>query len=66
MIKVKRKELLLLMAHKGCNGTDLAKSVGMPQPNMSQIICGKSIRAETALKICKALECNFDDVFVVE
>ena len=65
MITAKKAELQSKMVRAGYTGKSLAKASGITQGYMSFIMRGKrQILPPTAKKICDALECEFDDVFM--
>ena len=62
-----RKEAITGLAiRRGFTGAGLARATGLTQGHVSQIMSGKrSILPPTAIKICSALDCQFDDIFVI-
>jgi len=54
-MRIDKVKIMVAMAKKGLNQTELAKVVGMSRGNLSTIINGKRCKAETLLKIAKAL-----------
>ena len=66
-IKVKVKELNLEMARKFFTQKKLADEIGINPVAISLIINGKNgASQDTAEKICKLFEKEFDDLFVLE
>ena len=66
MITSKKAELSRRMIKAGYSGKDLAKAVRVTQGYMSMILNMKrSIMPATVKRICDALNCDFDDVFVI-
>jgi len=66
MIKVKQQEFKIAMAIKGFTGAELSRATGISQSYIAQIISGKrSVLATTSSKICKALQSEFDDIFII-
>ena len=67
MIIAKSKALSALMIRAGFTGAELARTAGITQGYANQIINGKrTTRPPTAKKICDALGCRFDDVFLIK
>ena len=55
------------MIRTGYTGAGLAKATGLTQGYMSFVLRGKrTVLPPTAKKICKALGCEFDDVFIIK
>lgn len=46
--------------------TALAKAAGVNHSMICRAECGLGVRPETALKLCAALECEFDDLFEIK
>lgn len=66
MITAKSTELRNDMIRKGFTGKGLAEKAGISQGYIVYILQGKrSVLPPTAKKICDALGCDFDDVFIV-
>jgi len=67
MIMIKKEEIIARMARAGFTGVGLAKSAGISQSYIVQILSGKrSMLPPTAKKICTTLQCNFDDIFILK
>jgi len=66
LITAKKAELKTAMIKKGFTGAGLARTTGISQAYIVYILQGKrSILPPTAKKICDALGCDFDDIFMV-
>lgn len=68
MIKLKcRDDFNAVIAKSGFTKRGLARKCGLSESTLIQISNGKqSPRADTAKKICSALQVNFDDIFMIE
>lgn len=68
MIKLKcRDEFNSIIAKGGFTKRGLARKCGLSESTLIQISNGKqSPRADTAKKICSALQLNFDDIFLIK
>ena len=66
MITARRTKLKNTMIRRGFTGAGLARTTGISQSYIVNILQGKrSILPPTAKKICDALGCEFDDVFEI-
>ena len=66
MICTKGKALSEQMIRAGLTGAGLARTTGITQGYICQIVNGKrSPMPPTAKRICDALGCEFDDVFEI-
>ena len=67
MIFTKVKDLKERMQRAGFTGVGLAQAAGISQAYVCQILSGKRVvLAPTARKITNALECEFDDIFIIK
>ena len=67
MILAKRDNLIRQMTLQGLTGAGLARKAKVSQGYIVQVINGKrTILAPTAKKICDTLQCQFDDIFVID
>ena len=67
MIIIKKEEITARMTRAGFTGAGLAKSAGISQSYIVQILSGKrNMLPPTAKKICAALQCDFDDIFILK
>ena len=67
MITARCEELRERMIRAGLTGAGLARAAGISQGYICQMMNGKrSILPPTAKKITEALQCGFDDVFVIK
>lgn len=54
-MRIDKTKIMVMMAKKGLNQRQLADSLGMSRGNLSTIINGKRCKAETVLKLARAL-----------
>ena len=47
------------------NDINLMKQAGISNYVMNKLAHGENVNAETLAKICKALDCNFDDIMEI-
>jgi predicted transcriptional regulator len=67
MITAKREEITRRMAKAGFTGAGLASAAGISQSYIVLLLSGKrNMRPPTAKRICEALKCEFDDVFILK
>ena len=66
-MKINRKALMLQMARKFLTQAALADAIGMTKENLNRLIQGhQSPSAKTCEKLCKVLEIDFDDLFILD
>ena len=59
------KKLWKLLIDKDMKKKDLAKLAGLSTFTMTKLNKGENVNAETLAKICKALDCSFDDIMEI-
>lgn len=59
------KKLWKLLIDKEISKSDLAEMAGLSRYTLNKLNHGENVNAETLAKICKALNCNFDDIMEV-
>ena len=59
------KKLWKLLIDKDMNKKDLAQLAGLSTFTMTKLNKGDNVNAETLAKICKALDCSFDDIMEI-
>ena len=59
------KRLWKLLIDKDMNKKDLAQLAGLSTFTMTKLNKGENVNAETLAKICKALDCSFDDIMEI-
>ena len=58
-------KLWKLLIDKEMKKKDLAKLAGLSTFTMTKLNKGENVNAETLAKICKALDCSFDDIMEI-
>ena len=67
LIITKTYELKSRIIKAGFTGKSFAEKAGISQSYIVQILAGrKNVSPPTAKKICDALQCSFDDIFVLK
>lgn len=62
-----KEEFIERIVEKGLSYRQLAKKVGISQTTMCLIVSGeRNPSPNTAVNICKALECQFSDIFFIQ
>lgn len=61
-MEISRKKLQALMVRRELGTKALANKAGIKDTTVSQILRYESCRTETASKLCKALECEPEDI----
>lgn len=64
MIKA-AKNLTVIRVKKGFNKSDLARAAGINHSVVVKAEQGENISPKSAHLICQALECSFDDAFII-
>ena len=59
------KKLWKLLIDKEMKKKDLAQLAGLSTFTMTKLNKGENVNAETLAKICKALDCSFDDIMEI-
>ncbi len=59
---VSYKKLWKLLIDKGMNKKDLIAVSGISTASMSKLVKGQNIQTDVLCKICKALNCDFNDI----
>ena len=59
------KKLWKLLIDKEMKKKDLAQLAGLSTFTMTKLNKGENVNAETLAKICKALDCGFDDIMEI-
>ncbi len=54
--------LFKLLIDKGMKKTELAKEIGLNPNTLAKLSKNEIVSMETLIKICKFLNCTFDDV----
>ena len=56
------KKLWKLLIDRDMKKSDLMRQAGISNYVMNKLAHGENVNAETLAKICKALDCGFDDI----
>lgn len=59
------KKLWKLLIDKNMKKGDLAKAADLSSWTINKLNHGDNVNAETLAKICKALDCKFDDIMEI-
>lgn len=59
------KKLWKLLIDRDMNKKDLAQLAGLSTFTMTKLNKGENVNAETLAKICRALDCTFDDIMEI-
>ena len=62
---VSYKKLWKLLIDKNMKKGDLAKAADLSSWTINKLNHGDNVNAETLAKICKALDCKFDDIMEI-
>ena len=60
------KKLWKLLIDREMKKSDLMKQAGISNYVMNKLNHGENVNAETLAKICKALNCGFDDIMEID
>ena len=61
-MKISYNRLFKLLIDKGMKKTELAKQAGLTPGTLAKLSKNETVSMESLLKICKTLNCSFDDV----
>lgn len=59
------KKLWKLLIDKEISKSDLAEKADLSRYTLNKLNHGENVNAETLAKICKALNCGFDDIMEI-
>ena len=59
------KKLWKLLIDRDLKKKDLAELAGLSNYTLGKMTRGENVNADTLAKICKALECGFDDIMEI-
>jgi putative transcriptional regulator len=62
MEQVSYKKLFKLLIDKDLKKTELAKKVGLTPGTLAKLSKNENVSMESLIKICKYLNCTFDDI----
>lgn len=60
------KKLWKLLIDKEIKKKELAKMAGLSSYTLNKLNKGENVNSETLAKICKALNCGFDDIMELQ
>lgn len=63
---VSYKKLWKLLIDKDLKKKDLIEMAGVKQNTIARMNKGENVSAETLARICKALNCGFDDIMEID
>lgn len=61
-VKISYKKLWHLMLDKNMNKADLKRATGISTATIAKLDKGQNITTDILVRICKALDCNLDDI----
>lgn len=62
---VSYKKLWKLLIDRDMSKRDLAEKAGLSTFTLTKMNKGDSVKSDTLVKICKALDCKFDDIMEI-
>ena len=62
---VSYKKLWKLLIDKEMSKKELAEKAGLSTYTLTKMNKGDSVKSDTLVKICKALDCTFDDIMEI-
>jgi DNA-binding Xre family transcriptional regulator len=65
-MSISYKKLWKLLIDKELTKSDLAKMADLSRYTLNKLNHGENVNAETLAKICKALNCGFDDIMEIK
>lgn len=65
-MRIDKIKILVAMAKKGLNQTQLAEKAGMSRGNLSTIVNGKRCKIESVVRIATALGVDYSDLIEKE
>ena len=60
------KKLWKLLIDKDMNKTDLRKAAGISSSSLAKLGKDENVTTDVLLRICKALDCELDDIVEIE
>ncbi len=64
-MEISYKKLWKLLIDRDLKKKDLADIAGLSNYTLGKMTRGENVNAETLAKICKALDCGFDDIMEI-
>lgn len=65
-MKMSYKKLWKLLIDKDMNKTDLRKAAGISSSSLAKLGKDENVTTDVLLRICKALDCELDDIVEIE
>ena len=65
-MKMSYKKLWKLLIDKDMNKTDLRKAAGISSSSLAKLGKDENVTSDVLLRICKALDCELDDIVEIE
>lgn len=65
-MKIDKQKIEVLTVKKGLTVSKLAEKIGVSRQNLSTIKSRGTCNPQTAVKLCKGLECSIDDIIPTE
>ena len=65
-MKMSYKKLWKLLIDKDMNKTDLRKVAGISSSSLAKLGKDENVTTDVLLRICKALDCELDDIVEIE
>lgn len=62
---VSYKKLWKILIDRDMKRKDLAQKAGLSTFTLTKMSKGESVKSDTLVKICKALDCTFDDIMEI-
>ena len=59
------KKLWKMLIDRDLKKKDLADAAGLSNYTLSKMTRGENVNADTLAKVCKALDCGFDDIMEI-
>ena len=59
------KKLWKMLIDRDLKKKDLADTAGLSNYTLSKMARGENVNADTLAKVCKALDCGFDDIMEI-
>lgn len=64
-MEISYKKLWKMLIDRDLKKKDLANIAGLSNYTLSKMTRGENVNAETLAKVCKALDCRFDDIMEI-
>ncbi len=64
-MEISYKKLWKMLIDRDLKKKDLADIAGLSNYTLSKMTRGENVNADTLAKVCKALDCGFDDIMEI-